>query len=214
MRAAPACDVFAVLTSEDAEAFAQCGLTNVVVIPNPITWNPSASFTRSPGKYIDFIGRFSPEKGPDLALVGFEQARAQLGPDTRLRMIGAGPLEAELREQAGPQVEFVAPLADIESILSESAVLLLTSRTEGAPLVVAEALAAGVPVIATDCSAGVREFFTNNDGVYTDLIARENPSAIAESLIRFSRAEAIVIPAKSQVSGSGYENWSAVFDSL
>jgi glycosyltransferase involved in cell wall biosynthesis len=214
LRAAPVCDVFAVLTHEDAQAFAQCGLTNVVVIPNPSTWNPSPDFTRSPKKYIDFIGRFSPEKGPDLALAGFEQAREQLGPDTRLRMIGSGPLEAELREQAGPQVEFVAPTTDIESILSESAVLLLTSRTEGAPLVVAEALAAGVPVIATDCSAGVREFFTDNDGVYTDLIARESPSAIAESLIRFSRAEAIVMPSKSQASCSGYENWSAVFDSL
>jgi glycosyltransferase involved in cell wall biosynthesis len=214
VRAAPACDVFAVLTREDAQAFAQCGVTNVVVIPNPSTWSPSLGFTRSPKKYIDFIGRFSPEKGPDLALAGFEQARAQLGPDTRLRMIGSGPLEAELREQAGPQVEFVAPTTDIESILSESAVLLLTSRTEGAPLVVAEALAARVPVIATDCSVGVREFFAENEGVYTDLIARESPSAIAESLIRFSRAEAIVIPAKSQVPRSGYENWSAVFDSL
>lgn len=214
MKLAAACDIFAVLTREDAQAFAQCGLTNVVVIPNPSTWNPSSDFTRSPKKYIDFIGRFSPEKGPDLALAGFEQARGQLGPDVRLRMIGSGPLEAELREQAGPQVEFVAPISNIESILSESAVLLLTSRTEGAPLVVAEALAAGVPVIATDCSAGVREFFADNDGVYTDLITRESPSAIAESLIRFSRAEAIVMPVKSQVSRPGYENWSAVFDSL
>jgi glycosyltransferase involved in cell wall biosynthesis len=129
-------------------------------------------------------------------------------------MIGSGPLEAELREQAGPQVEFVAPTTDIESILSETGVLLLTSRTEGAPLVVAEALAAGVPVIATDCSAGVREFFEANEGPFTDLIARENPRAIAESLIRFSRAQAIVTPTKSQVSVSGYEIWSAVFTSL
>jgi glycosyltransferase involved in cell wall biosynthesis len=214
VRLAPSCDVFAVLTGEDAQAFAQCGLTNVMVIPNPSTWNPSTGFTRSPKKYIDFIGRFSPEKGPDLALAGFELARAELGPETKLRMIGSGPLESELREQAGPQVEFVAPTTDIESIFSESGVLLLTSRTEGAPLVVAEALAAGVPVIATDCSAGVREFFQANVGAYTDLIARENPRAIAESLIRFSRAQAIAMPTKSQVPVSGYEIWSAVFTSL
>jgi len=214
MRLAPACDVFAVLTSEDAQAFADCGLTNVIVIENPNTWNPSPNFTRTPAKYIDFIGRFSPEKGPDLALAGFEQARAQLGLDTRLRMIGSGPVEAELREQAGPQVEFVAPVANIESILSESAVLLLTSRTEGAPLVVAEALAAGVPVIATDCSAGVREFLSTNQAVYTDLVARENPRAIAEALIRFSQAQPIIVPTRDQVPSAVYECWSAVFDSL
>ena len=214
MRLAPACDAFAVLTSEDAQAFADCGLTNVIVVANPSTWNPSPGFTRSPGKYIDFIGRFSPEKGPDLALAGFEQARAELGPETRLRMIGSGPLEAELREQCGPQVEFVTPMANIESILSESAVLLLTSRTEGAPLVVAEALAAGVPVIATDCSAGVREFLSANQAVYTDLIARENPRAIAEALVRFSQAEALVVSTPGGVPTSGYERWSAVFDSL
>lgn len=214
MRLASGCDVFAVLTSEDAQAFADCGLTNVIVIANPNTWNPSPNFTRSPGKYIDFIGRFSTEKGPDLALAGFEQARVELGPDTKLRMVGSGPLEAELREQCGPQVEFVAPIADIESILSESGVLLLTSRTEGAPLVVAEALAAGVPVIATDCSAGVREFLRANQQVYTDLIARENPRAIAEALVRFSQAEALVIPTQGEVPTAGYEHWSAVFDSL
>jgi hypothetical protein len=69
-------------------------------------------------------------------------------------------------------------------------------------------------VIATDCSAGVREFFQANKGAYTDLIARENPRAIAESLIRFSRAQAIVTPTKSQVSSSSYENWTEVFDLL
>jgi hypothetical protein len=69
-------------------------------------------------------------------------------------------------------------------------------------------------VIATDCSAGVREFFQANVGAYTDLIARENPRAIAESLIKFSRAQATAMPMKSQVSVSDYEIWSAVFNSL
>jgi len=214
LKLAPRCDVFAVLTREDAQAFADCGLTNVIVLANPSTWNPSKSFTRSPQKLIDFIGRFSPEKGPDLALAGFELAREKLGPNWTLRMIGSGPLQAELCEQAGPQVEFFAPLTDIEPILSESGVLLVTSRTEGAPLVVAEALAAGVPVIAADCSSGIREFFIENDHVYTDLIARENPAAISEALIRFSQNENIPVPNTNYLAATRYENWIAVFDSL
>ena len=214
VKLAPRCDVFAVLTQEDARAFADCGLTNVIVVSNPSTWAPTPGFARSPRNYIDFIGRFSPEKGPDLALAGFELARKKLGPDWTLRMIGSGPLQAELRDQAGPQVEFVAPLTDIEPILSESGVLLLTSRTEGAPLVVAEALAAGVPVIAADCSSGIREFFIDNDHVYTDLIARENPIAIAEALIRFSQNENVAIPTGNYLTDKSYANWIAVFDSL
>jgi hypothetical protein len=69
-------------------------------------------------------------------------------------------------------------------------------------------------VIATDCSAGIREFFEATEGAYTDLIARENPRAIAESLIKFSRAQATAMPMKSQVSSSSYENWTEVFDLL
>ncbi len=214
IKLAPRCDLFAVLTHEDAHAFADCGLTNVVVVPNPSTWSPSPDFTRSPQKYIDFVGRFSPEKGPDLALAGFELARGELGPDWTLRMIGSGPLDAQLREQAGPQVKFVAPVTQIEPILRESGVLLVTSRTEGAPLVVAEALAAGVPVIATDCSSGIREFFNRSQQVYSDLIARENPVAIAEALIRFAQVAHVDVPGQNLKRDSAYEHWLAVFDSL
>ncbi len=223
VKIAPKCDVFAVLTQEDAQAFADCGLTNVIVVPNPSTWSPSSGFTRTPRKFIDFIGRFSHEKGPDLALAGFERALGEpgepgepgeLGPDWTLRMIGSGPLDAQLREQAGPQVAFITPVTNIESILRESGVLLLTSRTEGAPLVVAEALAAGVPVIATDCSSGIREFFSTNDYVYTDLICSESPAAIAEALIRFARAVPGHLAGENPGIDNTYERWIKIFDSL
>jgi glycosyltransferase involved in cell wall biosynthesis len=214
VKLAPLCDVFAVLTREDSQAFADCGLTNVIVVPNPSTWTPSVNFTRSPQKYIDFIGRFSHEKGPDLALAGFELARVELGPEWKLRMIGSGPLEAELLEQAGPQIEFLSPLTNIEPILVQSGVLLLTSRTEGAPLVVAEALAAGLPVIATDCSSGVREFLNSQNRVYTDLIARESPQAVSSALIRFAQSPRIVVAMVTPVADHTYRRWSEVFTSL
>lgn len=214
VKLAPKCDVFAVLTREDAQAFADCGLTSVIVVANPRTWSPSSDFKRQPKKYIDFIGRFSHEKGPDLALTGFELARRDLGPDWTLRMIGSGPLEAELRELAGHQVEFVRPALNMEEIYSQSGVLLVTSRTEGAPLVIAEALAAGIPVIATDCSSGIREFFDAKQQVYTDLIARENPEEIARALIAFSSATMNEPRPISPATDDTYERWIAVFDSL
>ena len=60
----------------------------------------------------------------------------------------------------------------------------------------------------------MREFLSANQAVYTDLIARENPRAIAEALVRFSQAEALVVSTPGGVPTSGYERWSAVFDSL
>lgn len=214
LRLAPSCDEFAVLTHEDAQAFADCGLTNMIVMGNPSTWSPSPGFARAPGKFIDFIGRFSHEKGPDLALAGFELARRELGSEWTLRMVGSGPMDAELREQAGPQVEFVAPLANIDPILKQSAALLLTSRTEGAPLVVAEALAAGVPVIATDCSSGIREFFSAADSVYTGLIPRESASDVAAALLRFAKSLPAEISQPQPRVDLTYQRWSDLFTSL
>ncbi len=129
-------------------------------------------------------------------------------------MVGSGPLEPELREQAGLQVEFVAPLANIEPILKQSAALLLTSRTEGAPLVVAEALAAGVPVIATDCSSGIREFFGATDSVYTDLIARESATGVADALLRFASSLPENVAPPQLSPHVTYQRWNDLLNSL
>ena len=129
-------------------------------------------------------------------------------------MVGSGPLEQELREQAGLQVEFVVPLANIEPILKQSAALLLTSRTEGAPLVVAEALAAGVPVIATDCSSGIREFFSAADSVYTDLIARESATGVADALLRFASSLPEDVAPPQLSPHVTYQRWNDLLNSL
>lgn len=76
-------------------------------------------------------------------------------PDAVLALAGSGPLEAALRAQAealgiASQVRFLGWQADVEGLMGSSDAVLLVSAQEGLPRSVMEAMAVGVPVIATD----------------------------------------------------------------
>lgn len=102
--------------------------------------------------WIGFIGRLSGEKGPDLfldAMIPLCQAR----PEVRAVMLGDGPETAGLRErlaaeQLTQRIELPGYQDDSQAWLRRLRVLVLSSRTEGTPLVVLEAMRAGVPIVA------------------------------------------------------------------
>ncbi len=64
--------------------------------------------------------------------------------------------------------------------MRESSILALPSLTEGLPLVLAEAMAMGLPCVATDCSAGVR--LLSEDGAAARIVPRADPRALADAL--------------------------------
>jgi glycosyltransferase involved in cell wall biosynthesis len=177
---AGACEYFAVLSAEDAQAFAQAGLTNVVTLGNPTTITPQ-QFTEAKaqvrGTTIDYIGRLSIEKGPDLLLDAWEMQRPA---GFTLRLTGSGPMEAELKNRKLEGVEFCGPVADAAPVIASSRVVVIPSRTEGAPLVLAEALALGVPVVVTDVSSGVREMVAGNPRAV--LVERDNAETLARGI--------------------------------
>lgn len=99
---------------------------------------------------IGWIGRLSAEKGPDVAIDAL--ARVQSHPT--LHFVGAGPDEDALRSQAraagvGDRVRFHGVVPEAGRIVRAFDVLLLSSRTEGTPMVVLEAMAAKTPIVAT-----------------------------------------------------------------
>jgi glycosyltransferase involved in cell wall biosynthesis len=102
-------------------------------------------------KVIAWVGRMSPEKGPDLiirAFAGMEPSHAHLS------MIGAGPSEWECRNLADAlgirgRCHWHGTLPEVASLLPAFDVVAITSRTEGTPMVLLEAMAAGVPIVAT-----------------------------------------------------------------
>jgi glycosyltransferase involved in cell wall biosynthesis len=100
-------------------------------------------------RVIGWVGRLSPEKGPDL----FLHALASLDRDAQAVIIGDGPELASLRILAErlrltpDRLRFAGQQADAARLLPAFDALALTSRMEGTPMVVLEAVAAGVPVV-------------------------------------------------------------------
>jgi len=101
-----------------------------------------------------YVGRLEPEKHPCLALEAIAAAR-RAGHDIGLTIVGEGSEQEILAHKAREQklearVEFMGWRRDIRPFLARADVVLVPSRYEGYGLVIVEALAAGIPVIATD----------------------------------------------------------------
>lgn len=104
---------------------------------------------RRHGIIVGWVGRFSAEKGPDrLASVLPTEDASPL-----IALVGDGPLrESTMRSLAHHPwgAHWFAPRSDVAKLLPAFDILLLTSRSEGMPMIVLEAMAAGVPVVAFD----------------------------------------------------------------
>jgi len=112
------------------------------------------------------VGRLAAEKGVDVIVRAFHRARALLPAEaTRLIIAGAGPEQASLRRMAGPDVLFVGVL-DRESALprlyASADAFLFSSLTETLGLVVLEAMASGLPVVATP-AGGVADHLRHDE---------------------------------------------------
>lgn len=102
---------------------------------------------------LGFVGRLSPEKGPSV----FVRAALLLhsrAPEVHFVMVGEGPLEPELRRLAelfGLQgrMHFAGLRRDMQAIYSELDVVVSSSNSEAMPLALMEAMACGLPIVAT-----------------------------------------------------------------
>jgi glycosyltransferase involved in cell wall biosynthesis len=97
------------------------------------------------------VGRLAPQKGFGTLLQAAARWRG-IRPEPVLVIAGAGPLGAELKRQAaalGLAVEFPGQRRDVPALLAAADVFVLPSMWEGQPLILQEALRAGVPIVAT-----------------------------------------------------------------
>jgi glycosyltransferase involved in cell wall biosynthesis len=122
-------------------------------------------------------------------------AAPQMERDWELLIIGGGPLRDDLEHRAmrlgvSERVRFLGFLDNPYPLLASSDVFVHTARWEGFGLVIAEAMALGIPVIATSCAGGPSEILGN--GRYGILAPPEDPESIAEALIRAASDEALM----------------------
>jgi len=125
-----------------------------------------------------WVGRLSPEKGPDLFLEALARA-----PGWHAAVVGSGPLQAWLRDLAGllsvqDRVSWHGTIPGAAQLLKAFDVLVLSSRTEGTPIVLLEAMAAGVPALVTRVG-GVPDVVSEREAL---VVPAGDPAALARAL--------------------------------
>ena len=133
---------------------------------------------------IGCVARLSPEKGIDRLLEAFAGVLRQV-PYARLAIAGDGPARGQLEARAheltlGGAVEFLGYREDVSPVLGSLDLFVLPSLTEGIPLALLEAMAAGLPVIAT-AVGGVPEVV--EDGTSGMLVPPGDAAALERAML-------------------------------
>ncbi len=134
---------------------------------------------------VGFAGRLSPEKGVDVFLRAASIV-AGVVPEARFVVIGDGRLRGELEALATDlglledRVRFLGFRDDAADLIAGLDILAVPSRSEGTPLVVGEAMAAGVPVVVSRVGGLPDQVTHRRTGLMVD---PEDPEGLATALV-------------------------------
>lgn len=146
------------------------------------------SLTESAGenkKKLVAIARLSPEKGLSNLLKAVALIHRAL-PDLHLEVAGEGPSHADLLREANhlgiyEKVHFLGQVADPAKVLRRGRVFVLPSISEGVSLTLLEAMAAGVPVVATAVGGTPEVLEHGKTGL---MVSSQNPEELANAIKR------------------------------
>jgi len=121
------------------------------------------------GKRVGFVGRLSEEKAVDTLIKAMVMVLSKIT-DVRCMIVGTGPRENQLRSYCetlniSRSVEFTGYQENSFEALREMDVFVLPSRTEGCPIAILEAMAMGLPVVATDVGGNPELVVHNHTGI-------------------------------------------------
>jgi glycosyltransferase involved in cell wall biosynthesis len=129
------------------------------------------------------VGRLTTQKGFDVLIQAFAQVRKTQS--ARLLILGEGeerPALEAMINKFGLEEDVRMPgyVPNPYPYMTHSALFVLSSRWEGLPTVIIEAMSLGMPIIATDCPSGPREILM--DGKYGQLVPVDNPFTLAAAI--------------------------------
>lgn len=213
-------DCFVVLTNEDAGNWV--GFSNLCVIPNPISKFPNV-FSDCMTKHAIAVGRYTWQKGFDLLISAWKFVYKR-HPDWILDIYGAGnPISYREQAERDGVISVVCcheANYDIYSRYAESSVFILSSRFEGFGLVLAEAMATGLPVVSFRCPCGPEDIITDGeDGI---LVEKGNIKDLAEAICYLIENEDVrkdmgrkgVLSAERFREERIMQKWIKLFDNL
>jgi glycosyltransferase involved in cell wall biosynthesis len=168
------------------------------------------------GHVAGWVGRLSREKGADVMV----QALAKCDSSWRLSIIGTGRERDRLVDLAqrlgiSERISWHGPIPGAASLLRAFDAFVLSSRTEGTPIGLLEAMHAGIPVIATRVG-GVPDVVTATDAL---LVVAESPDAIAGGLAEIAQDQSAAArraeSARRRVADAfGFAPWLAAVDAI
>lgn len=205
------------------EYYQNMGVTRVTLIPNPL--EPASGFEPAvEPKRILSVGRMHPQKGHDLLLESFSLFLKQSkNKNWILTILGDGPLRGELLHKAKvlgleQNIDFPGIIKDKVPFYRETAVFALSSRFEGFPNVLAEAMSAGLPCVSFDCSGGVRDLV--QDGKNGILVPPGDVEKMAHAFLTLTQnrtwakelGQAAVLSVNQYGLGSILTQWDSALD--
>ena len=154
------------------------------------------------------VARFDPVKGVDLLIEAWREIASTI-PQAVLLLVGDGPLREALAERIratglDTSVRFLGYRSDVEAVLRAADLCVVPSRSEGFSLAALEAMATGLPVVATRVG-GLPEVV--RDGETGVLVEPDNPPALAKAVIRLLADATLrtALAAAALASARGYD---------
>ncbi|CAL6075685.1 Glycosyl_transferases group 1 family protein [Hexamita inflata] len=214
MKAYAKADALICLSRTDARIWSLLGAREAIYIPNLLTFEPSKFKAQLlTNKNVLFNGRFDlVQKRPHVAIEVFAKVY-QHHPDARLQILGNQDEQYKqycqrltTRLNVTKAVDFIGYQKDIQPILKNSAVMIMTSQFEGFPMVIPEAKTFGIPIVMMKldyCEVtqeGVINVEKNNIDAMAEQLKlllddvsyrRKKGREAKESLVKFSNADIV-----------------------
>jgi glycosyltransferase involved in cell wall biosynthesis len=182
----PSLDAVTVLTRHDRDTYADAlgSAIRLAQIPNA-TPQLAAEPARLDAPVILAAGRLTLQKGFDLLIPAFAKI-AERHPEWTLRICGDGPQRWRLtrlilEHGLSNNVLLMGPVDRLDLQMSQASLFVLSSRFEGLPMVMIEAMSLGLPVVSFDCPTGPREVI--EDGRSGVLVSDGDVDALALAML-------------------------------
>jgi glycosyltransferase involved in cell wall biosynthesis len=184
-------DKFVVLTHEDEKKWPE--LSNLACIHNPISFDAQSSPARCENPIAMAVGRYTYQKGFDLLLRAWKIV-SENHSDWKLIVFGEGDRSFYLQladdlSLSSDCCELNGVTIDVASQLENASVFVLSSRYEGMPMILGEAMISGVPPVAFACPSGPKDMIRNGEDGF--LVENGNVEQLAEKISYLIEHESI-----------------------